>query len=151
MQTLSAFFKWATILAMTAWLPMIFSPNERFTEQYVIGVAAALLAILYGYLLIFGKKYDEGVKYTGSFKDLEGVINLFKSPRSVLIGWIHYLAFDAIIGLFMLKNSQHYGINHWLMIPCLFATFMFGPLGLLLYLLLRFAVTHDYLAAYFFT
>jgi hypothetical protein len=148
MEKLTTYFKGASIFAMTGWLALIFFPNAPFTEQYVIGVAAALLAILYGYLLIFGKKYDEGVKYTGSFANFQGVINLFKSPRSVLIGWIHYLAFDVIIGLFLLKNSQHYGISHWLMIPCLFATFMFGPLGLLLYLLLRFAVTHDYFSAY---
>ncbi len=150
MQTLSTYFKWATILAMTGWLALALFPNHVYTERYVIGVSAALLSILYGFLLIFGKKYDEGVKYKGSFKDLEGVINLFKSPRSVLIGWIHYLAFDMIIGLFILKNSQHYGINHWLMIPCLFATFMFGPIGLLMYLLLRFAITQDYFSAYFF-
>jgi Domain of unknown function (DUF4281) len=150
MQTLSTYFKLATILAMTAWLPLIFFPNTPFTEQYAMSVVGVLLAFLYGYLLIFGKKYDEGVKYTGSFKDLEGVINLFKSPRSVLIGWLHYLAFDVVIGLYIVKNSQHYGINHWLIVPCLFLTFMFGPLGLLMYLLIRFGITHDYFAAHFF-
>jgi Domain of unknown function (DUF4281) len=150
MQTLSAYFKWATIFAMTGWLALIFFPNHVYTEGYVVGVAATLLAILYGFLLVFGKKYDEGITYKGSFKDLEGVINLFKSPRSVLVGWIHYLAFDMIVGLFILKNSQHYGISHWLMLPCLFFTFMFGPLGLLMYLLLRFAITHEYFSPHFF-
>jgi Domain of unknown function (DUF4281) len=150
MQTLSNYFKYATILAMTAWLPLIFFPNAPFTEQYAMSIVGVLLAFLYGYLLIFGKKYDEGAKYTGSFKDLDGVINLFKSPRSVLIGWLHYLAFDVIIGLYIVKNSQHYGINHWLIVPCLFATFMLGPLGLLMYLLLRFAITHEYFGAHFF-
>jgi hypothetical protein len=135
---------------MTAWLPLIFFPTAPFTEQYAMSIVGALLAFLYGYLLIFGKKYDEGVKYTGSFKDLEGVINLFKSPRSVLVGWIHYLAFDVIVGLYIVKNSQHYGINHWLILPCLFFTFMFGPLGLLMYLLLRFAITHNYFSVHFF-
>jgi hypothetical protein len=150
MQTLSNYFKYATILAMTAWLPLIFFPNAPFTEQYAMSIVGVLLAFLYGYLLIFGKKYDEGAKYTGSFKDLDGVINLFKSPRSVLIGWLHYLAFDVIIGLYIVKNSQHYGINHWFIVPCLFFTFMLGPLGLLLYLLLRFAITHEYFGAHFF-
>ena len=119
MQTLSAYFKWATILAMTGWLALIFLPNHVYTEGYVVSVAAALLAVLYGFLLVFGKKYDDGPQAKGSFKDLEGVVNLFKSPRSVLIGWIHYLAFDVIIGLMILKNSQHFGINHWLVLPCL--------------------------------
>ena len=150
MQTLSTYFKWATIFAMTGWLALVFFPNHVYTEGYVVGVVAVLLAVLYGFLLIFGKKYDEGVVYKGSFKDLESVVNLFKSPRGVLIGWIHYLAFDLVIGLLILKNSQHYGISHWLMLPCLFFTFMFGPLGLLMYLLLRFFVTNDYFSASFF-
>lgn len=150
MHTLSAYFKWATIFAMTGWLALILFPNHVYTEGYIVSIVAVLLAILYGYLLIFGKKYDQGVPIKGSFKDLEGVVNLFKSPRGVLIGWIHYLAFDLVIGLLMLKNSQHYGINHWLMLPCLLFTLMFGPLGLLLYILMRFFMTHDYFSASFF-
>ena len=150
MPTLSAYFKGVTIFAMTGWLALIFLPNHVYTEGYIVGVVAVLLAVVYGLLLIFGKKYDEGVLYEGSFKDLEGVVNLFKSPRGVLIGWIHYLAFDLVIGLLLLKNSQHYGISHWLMLPCLFFTFMFGPLGLLMYVLLRFFVTQGYFSASFF-
>jgi Domain of unknown function (DUF4281) len=150
MQTLSLYFKLSTGIAMTAWLAMIVFPNTPFMEQYVVSIASALVGLIYAYLLIFGKKYDEGAQIKGNFSSLEGVVNLFKSPRSVLIGWIHYLAFDAIIGLYILKNSQHYGINHWLIVPCLLFTLMFGPIGLLMYLLLRFAVTHDYFSAHFF-
>ncbi len=150
MQTLSSIFRITSIAAMSSWIALIFFPNAAFTEQYVISIVGVLLAFVYGYLLVFGKKYDENVQYSGSFANFEGVINLFKSPRSVLIGWIHYLAFDAIIGLYILKNSQHYGINHWLIVPCLLLTFLFGPLGLLLYLLLRFLITHDYFLAHFF-
>lgn len=127
MPTLSAYFKWATIFAMTGWLALIILPNHVYTEGYIVSVVTVLLAILYGFLLIFGKKYDENVVYKGSFKDLEGVVNLFKSPRGVLIGWIHYLVFDLVIGLLVLKNSQHYGISHWLMLPCLLFTLMFWP------------------------
>jgi Domain of unknown function (DUF4281) len=150
MQTLSNYFKVATAIAMSGWLALIIFPNAPFTEQYVVGIAAALLAVIYGYLLIFGKKYDEGAKMSGNFSTLKGVVSLFKTPRAVLVGWIHYLAFDVVIGLYILKNSQHYGINHWLVVPCLLLTLMFGPLGLLMYLLLRFFVTHDYFSINFF-
>jgi Co/Zn/Cd efflux system component len=150
MKTLSTVFNIATYIALSGWVVLIAFPNWQFGEIYVVSIASALVSILYAYMLFFGTQYDEGAKIKGNFMTLEGVVNLFKTPRAVLIGWIHYLAFDVIIGLFILKNAQHYGISHWLVVPCLILTLMVGPVGLLSYLLLRFFITHDYLSANFF-
>lgn len=149
MKTLSNLFNVATYIALSAWVVLVFLPTWQFGEIYVVSIASALLCALYAFLLFFGKRYDEGAKVGGSFWTLEGVVRLFKTPRAVLIGWVHYLAFDMIIGLFILKNAQHYGISHWLIVPCLFLTLMFGPVGLFLYLLIRFFVTYDYFSPHF--
>jgi hypothetical protein len=61
-------------------------------------------------------------------------------------GWVHYLAFDLMTGLFIKRNALKHGISHWLLIPCLFLTFMFGPIGLLLYFLIRLIITKQYFA-----
>ena len=45
--------------------------------------------------------------------------------------------FDLFIGSWEVRDAQAHGISHWLVIPCLFFTFMFGPVGLLLYFILR--------------
>ena len=55
----------------------------------------------------------------------------------LLAGWIHYLCFDLFIGSWEVRDAKAQGISHWLVIPCLFLTFMFGPVGLLLYFALR--------------
>ena len=55
----------------------------------------------------------------------------------LLAGWIHYLCFDLFIGSWEVRDSEQRGISHWLVLPCLFFTFMLGPVGLLLYFTIR--------------
>ena len=51
----------------------------------------------------------------------------------LLAGWLHYLAFDLLIGRWEVRDAQQRGIPHLLVIPCLALTFLFGPAGWLLY------------------
>lgn len=62
-----------------------------------------------------------------------GVQHLFTMPEVALAGWLHYLAFDLWVGLWIARHADALGISRWLQAPVLFATFMFGPIGLLLY------------------
>ena len=64
--------------------------------------------------------------YLDSYK-LAGVVSLFQSPRVVLAGWIHYLAFDLMVGLFIAADGARIGIAHGWLLPILFLTLMFGP------------------------
>jgi hypothetical protein len=50
---------------------------------------------------------------------------------------VHYLAFDLFIGAWEVRDSQRMKIPHLLVVPCLLLTFVFGPVGLLMYLTLR--------------
>ena len=65
---------------------------------------------------------------------------LFQNPTALLAGWIHYIAFDLFVGAWQVRDAKRLGINHWLVVPCLIATLMAGPIGLLLYSCLRFAL-----------
>ncbi|GGD72213.1 hypothetical protein GCM10011412_07330 [Maribacter cobaltidurans] len=73
---------------------------------------------------------DNGLMDFGS---LGSVMNLFTEEHAVLAGWIHYLAFDLLVGMWMIDQNKELGIHKALMAPCLFFTFMFGPLGFLLF------------------
>jgi hypothetical protein len=79
-----------------------------------------------------------------NFGSLDGVMKFFQNKTLLTAGWVHYLAFDLMVGAWIKRNSVIYGISHWLIIPCLFFTFMLGPVGLLLYLILRFLKTKKY-------
>jgi hypothetical protein len=53
-------------------------------------------------------------------------------------GWIHYLIFDLFVGAWEARDARRRGVPHLLLVPCLLATLMIGPVGLLLYVLVRF-------------
>ena len=151
MSALSKIFKVSSIFAMAGWFLLVVLPSWQYSQFIVVGIIVTLLSFIYTYLIIFGKRLDApGYKSSGNFSSLQGVMDLFKSPRAVLAGWIHYLAFDLFIGLFIVSNAAHYDISHWLLVPCLLLALMFGPAGLLLYFVIRFAVTQDYMAVNYF-
>ncbi len=133
-------FGLANNLAMISWLLMILLPRWKWTAKLIVGVSVTILAFTYAYYII--KTFDSSS--FSSFGSLSGVMSLFTQPEAVLAGWIHYLAFDLMVGRFVLLDSQKLGISHFLIIPCLLGCFMLGPIGLLLYLLIRIVRTKSY-------
>ena len=71
------------------------------------------------------------------FGSLTSVITLFTEENAVLAGWIHYLAFDLLVGMWMLDQNKELKINQLVMAPCLFLTFMLGPIGFLLFMIIK--------------
>lgn len=139
MKTLSTAFKIATALSLLGWLMLFAYPLWPQTARGVVfTLSIGLLCAMYVYLLFLAKHLDEaGAKPRGGFSSLAGVISLFKSPRVVLVGWVHFLAFDLMVGLYIVTDAARMGIVHWWLLPALFLTLMFGPAGLLLYLAMR--------------
>ena len=62
---------------------------------------------------------------------------LFTNPEIALAGWLHYLAFDLLIGAWEVRTARREAIPHLLVLPCLALTFLFGPAGFLPFLALR--------------
>jgi hypothetical protein len=135
-------FSICSTIAMVGWIILIVLPGWYSADKFIIGIIITLFAIVYAWMLFSKFSFADAQK----FGSLNGVMELFKDPALVTAGWIHYLAFDLLAGLFIRYNAQKHGISHWLVIPCLLLTFMFGPVGLLLFLLIRWMVTKDYLA-----
>ena len=73
----------------------------------------------------------------GSFTTIEGVRTLFSSDPGLVLGWVHYLAFDLFVGIWIARDADAKGYSRILQAPILFATFMAGPFGLLIWLILR--------------
>ena len=142
--TPDSIFQICSAIAMISWLVLIVaSPFILEVDKFLIGVSITLLAIVYAWLIV--QSFNPGdVK---SFGSLDGVMKLFQNKTLLTAGWVHYLAFDLMVGIWIKRNSLKFGISHWLIIPCLFFTFMLGPVGLLLYLLIRLIKTRNYFAA----
>jgi Domain of unknown function (DUF4281) len=137
-KALDLYFKLATALSLPAWLLLIAAPTSAHTEALVRYGSGVALCLLYVWLL-FGARSLDTEKPRGNFFSLGGVVSLFKSPRVVLAGWVHFLAFDLWVALWIRSDAQALHITHWMLIPIYLLTLMFGPLGVLAYLLLRWA------------
>ncbi len=135
-------FGLANLLAMICWIILVIFPFEKWASNGVFGIAISILAIFYAYM-VFSSINPSDFE---SFSTLEGVMNLFTAKEAVLAGWIHYLAFDLMVGLYIVNDAKQHGVNRWLLIPSLFFTFMLGPVGLLIYKILKFARTKKVLA-----
>lgn len=138
-------FNLCSNIAMGAWIVLIFLPFWVHSDKFILGIIITLLSIVYAWLIFDTFRFSDISK----FGSLPGVMELFTNPIAVTAGWVHYLAFDLLAGIFVKRNSVKHNISHWIIIPCLLMTFMFGPMGLLLYLLVRLIKTRQYFASNF--
>ena len=135
---LEILFKAASNSVIPFWLLLIVAPRWQWTQRLVHGpVVLLLLTPIYAYMLFGYAPAPEGM----NFLTLYGVMVGFSAPNIVVAGWIHYLIFDLFVGAWETRDAQRRGIPHWLVIPCLLATLMIGPVGLLLYVVVRFLRT----------
>lgn len=120
--------------AMLGWLALAVVPYRFAVGRYVAVAVALALGALYAALI--GAFWSEG---QGGFGSLAGVAALFAHKGLLLGGWVHYLAFDLLVGTWEREEAAALGIHRLLLLPCLFLTFMFGPIGWLLFMAVRFA------------
>ena len=119
-------------LAIAGWVLLIVAPRRHWAALIAGRVIPLLLASVY--LVVIALNWAGS---PGGFGSLPEVSVLFANPWLLLAGWIHDLAFDLFIGAWELRDAAERRISHWLLIPCLLLTFLFGPIGLLAYFALR--------------
>ncbi len=131
--TLEGLFSLASSVVMPGWLLLVFVPRWKWTTRLVAGVLIpGLLALIYLYLIATHWAGSEG-----GFSSLAEVKRLFENDALLLAGWVHYLGFDLFVGTWEVRDALKAGLPHLALVPCLVLTFLFGPIGLLLYFVLR--------------
>jgi hypothetical protein len=119
-------------IVLPGWLLLVVAPRWRWTQR--IAALALPLALAAVYLTLVVLHFRES---GGGFSSLAQVSKLFENPYLLLAGWIHYLAFDLFTGSWMVRDSERLRIAHAYVVPCLLLTFLFGPVGLLTWFLIR--------------
>jgi hypothetical protein len=132
---LDLLFALASSFALIGWLALVASLLWRrpFLREHVAKLGVPLvLSALYAALIVayWGSRQ-------GGFDTLDNVALLFESRGILLAGWIHYLAFDLLVGVHLAERSERDAVPRLFMLPIFAATLMFGPMGFLAYHLLR--------------
>jgi hypothetical protein len=140
---LETLFSIVNTLAALGWIGLVIAATIKPSKvrQLVLLVSGRwvpiLLCIAYlGFLVQFW-----GTAPDGGFQTLQAVQNLFASPGVLLAGWTHYLAFDLFVGRWIVDDALTPSRSRIPLIWSLPMTFLFGPVGVLVYLVSRLAFT----------
>nr|AGU11756.1 protein of unknown function DUF4281 [uncultured organism] len=132
----STLFQYANQAALLGWLLLLVAPRWRVTQRLIVSGTWSLgLAVVYTVVIL--SHYLGGHAGEGGFGSLAEVAALFRDPWALLAGWVHYLCFDLAVGAWASRDAQRRGVPHLLLVPTLLLTFLFGPVGFLLYSLVR--------------
>ena len=137
--TVDQWFGIAGQAAMIGWLILILAPRSFPRGLGVTLLAIARYVIPFGISLLyagFAMAYFFTVE-GGGFGSLDQVAALLGKREMLLAGWVHYLAFDLFIGGWIAAEADKIGLKRIVQAPILLATFMFGPVGLAIFLLIK--------------
>ena len=134
---LETLFSLASGLAMLGWLVLALAPLRRDAAVLAARLIAATLCGAYAAFLTNALINGPPPPPGAGFSSLAGVALLLSTPAALLAGWVHYLAFDLFTGAWQAADAPAARVPHWLLLPCLALTLLAGPVGLLLYLLLK--------------
>jgi hypothetical protein len=131
--TFEQLFSLCSGVAVVGWLLLMILPRWRWTERLVVSGAWSLtLSAVYIFLVVC---FMPGAG--GGFGSIAEVRALFAQDALLLAGWVHYLAFDLLIGALEVKQAKQIGIPHVLIVPALILTFLLGPAGLVLFFIIK--------------
>ncbi len=114
------------------WALMMFLPKWKVTERIMQSpLVAAVPAVMY--LVLIAPKIPVVFPIVAQ-PTLKSIMVLLGSEGGATVGWIHYLAFDLLVGRWIYLDSRSRKLSPFLISPILFFTLMFGPIGFVAYL-----------------
>jgi len=131
----------STKLALAGWallLASLFLPRIR---HFAWPVAQFVIPAVFGLLYVLMVWEGRGALHLpDSFTTFPGIKALFADDSALTAGWIHIMGMDMFAGGWIARDGVERRVPVALLFPLLVLTFVFGPSGLLLYILARFAL-----------
>lgn len=137
-------FVLTNVVALASWAMLAFLPRRPIVMAAVLFFGVGMLCLVYAgmFVALFGGLADP-VRVAGAPPpdilnySLPGLRALFMSDGGIVLGWTHYLAFDLFVGQWIARDADNKGVHRLVQLPILFITLMAGPIGLLLWLVVR--------------
>lgn len=128
-------FLLTNLLVMPFWALMIAVPRWSATRRLMASPwIVAPIALCYALLVT---PQLPALVAELSALSLDSLAEALGTPAGTTTVWAHMLALDLFAGRWIFLDGRQRQINVWLSGALLFATLMAGPLGLLLYLIVR--------------
>lgn len=134
----AAVFQIVNGVALLLWLVLIFAPRRWGTIAWLRLAGAGGLSLFYVVLVTTALTigFGEASGPAPDFSTIAGIRAIFATDGGVVTGWTHYLALDLFTGVWIAEDADRRGIGRLVQGPVLLLTFLAGPAGLLLHLIL---------------
>ena len=132
-------YYWVNLGVLPFWLILIFFPTSNLCRYFVTSILP--IFILSGaYIFLLYKSYLNSYDFNSNFSLYMGIddtADLFSNKNFLMMFWIHFISINLFTGGWIVKESQKFVINKFLISIPLIITYLIGPLGLLIYWLIR--------------
>ena len=137
--TIDMVYYWVNLGVLPFWLILIFFPTSNLSRYFVTSIFP--IFILSGtYIFLLYKSYLNSYDFDSNFSLYMGIddtTDLFSNKNFLMMFWIHFISINLFTGGWIVKDSQKFVINKFLISIPLIITYLIGPLGLLTYWLIR--------------
>tara|TARA_B100000579_G_scaffold219044_1_gene179123 strand:- start:42 stop:515 length:474 start_codon:yes stop_codon:yes gene_type:complete len=137
--SISTVYHWVNLGVLPFWCLIIFFPQSQLCRYLVTSVFPLfLLSVVYCFILY--KSFLNSYDFIGNFNlylGLNYTSDLFKDDYFLLLFWIHFISINLFTGGWILKDSQKFFINKFILAFPLIITYLIGPIGLFLYWIIR--------------
>ena len=137
--TFENIYLWTNFAVLPFWLMLLVIPNWKITQFFVNSIILPLiLASAYTYVIYQGILLDEPIFDTFKlYLGLDELYTIFSTESFLLAFWIHFVALNLFLGSWVSRDGVKYNIPKKLVFFPLMLIYLSGPLGLVLYWLLR--------------
>ena len=137
--TIDIIYYWVNLGVLPFWLILIFFPASNLSKYFVTSIFPFF--ILSGtYVFLLYKSYLSSYDFIGNFKlyiGINDISDLFLNKNFLMMFWVHFISINLFTGGWIVKDSQKFMINKFLLSIPLIITYLIGPLGLFIYWLIR--------------
>jgi len=137
--TFENIYMWTNLGVLPFWFMLVFMPNFRITQIFTNSVVLPLiLASAYGYSFYQIILLDESISNIFNlYLSLDDLYTVFATESFLLIFWLHFLALNLFLGSWVSRDGVKYNIRRGLVSIPLIIIYFTGPIGLVLYWLIR--------------
>ena len=137
--TIETLYIWVNLGVLPFWLILVFFPTSNLSKYFATSIFPIIL-LSGSYIFALYKSYLGSYDFLTNFElylSISNLSNLFTSDLFLMMFWIHFVSINLFVGGWIIKDSQKFLINKYLTALPLIITYLIGPLGILIYWLIR--------------
>tara|TARA_B110001452_G_scaffold169753_1_gene142011 strand:+ start:164 stop:637 length:474 start_codon:yes stop_codon:yes gene_type:complete len=137
--TTEMIYLWVNIGVLPFWLIIIFFP-QSYLCKYLVTSIFPIFLLSGAYIFALYKAYLGSFDFDNIFNLYLGlgyISELFRNDYYLLMFWTHFVSINLFVAGWILKDAQKFFINKTLLAFPLITTYLFGPIGIFIYWVIR--------------